>query len=47
MNKERSTTELPSTELLSINLQIEGMSCASCAGKVEKALTSLLGVTQV
>ncbi|MES0372542.1 MAG: heavy metal translocating P-type ATPase, partial [Mariprofundaceae bacterium] len=31
----------------SINLQIEGMNCASCAGKVEKALTSLQGVNQV
>ncbi len=30
-----------------IHLQIEGMSCASCAGKVEKALTDIQGATLV
>ncbi|MDX8403187.1 MAG: heavy metal translocating P-type ATPase, partial [Mariprofundaceae bacterium] len=47
MKKEMPATDLSAAALHSIDLQIEGMNCASCAGKVEKALTSLQGVTQV
>ncbi|MES0370916.1 MAG: heavy metal translocating P-type ATPase [Mariprofundaceae bacterium] len=39
--------EQPTIDPPSIDLQIEGMNCASCAGKVEKALSGLQGVTQV
>jgi Cu+-exporting ATPase len=33
--------------LAEINLQIEGMSCANCAGRVEKAVSALEGMSEV
>ncbi|MET0531734.1 MAG: copper ion binding protein, partial [Microvirga sp.] len=34
-----------SSELQSIDIPVEGMSCASCVGRVEKAIRSVGGVT--
>lgn len=38
------STEMTDTPHYSETLEIEGMTCASCVGRVEKALKSLEGV---
>ena len=38
------STEMTDTPHYSETLEIEGMTCASCVGRVEKALKSLKGV---
>jgi len=36
-----------SNEFLALTLPVDGMTCASCVGHVEKALAELPGVSQV
>ncbi|TPQ45699.1 hypothetical protein C2U71_11655, partial [Burkholderia ubonensis] len=40
------TESLASTATHTIELDIDGMTCASCAGRVEKALGKVPGVTR-
>ena len=37
----------PSGVLRQVGLQVEGMTCASCVGRVEKALAKVAGVSSV
>jgi Cu+-exporting ATPase len=39
-----NTTADPVTDLVDLTFKVEGMTCASCAGRVEKALLSVPGV---
>ena len=40
-----STKTEPSTASVSTSFQVEGMTCASCVGRVEKAIRAVPGVT--
>jgi Cu+-exporting ATPase len=42
----QAETTAPSTELERVDLPVEGMTCASCATRIERGLTRLPGVTQ-
>src|SRR4051812_28271045 len=44
MTTPAARTALP--EVLTLNLPVSGMTCASCAGRVEKALRAVSGVAE-
>ena len=44
---EQPTPEVQSADDLSVTFDVDGMTCASCVGRVEKALEKLPGVHQV
>lgn len=45
MERTKSTAQSAAVERQHVVLPIEGMSCATCAGRVEKAISALPGVT--
>ncbi|WP_280981865.1 MULTISPECIES: heavy metal translocating P-type ATPase [unclassified Bradyrhizobium] len=45
MERTKSTAQSAAVERKHVVLPIEGMSCATCAGRVEKAISALPGVT--